>query len=107
MAAAGPSSSAPPRPGAGVATMVAGRRGDSAAGGRGALHGRRGGGAMRLQATGDDLVSPFGRGDRQRRLTPGVASGGGVGEFGGDEVGDDGGGLRLVPRRRPSSLLRM
>nr|BAD22039.1 hypothetical protein [Oryza sativa Japonica Group]BAD22379.1 hypothetical protein [Oryza sativa Japonica Group] len=46
MAAAGPSSSAPPRPGAGVATMVAGRRGDSAAGGRGALHGRRGAAAV-------------------------------------------------------------
>uniref|UniRef100_A0A0E0NLZ1 Uncharacterized protein n=1 Tax=Oryza rufipogon TaxID=4529 RepID=A0A0E0NLZ1_ORYRU len=58
------------------------------------------------------LVSPLGRGDRRRARSspaplrgPGreVASSGDGGGCGGDEVGDDGGGLRRVPRRRPSS----
>uniref|UniRef100_A0A0D3HCD8 Uncharacterized protein n=1 Tax=Oryza barthii TaxID=65489 RepID=A0A0D3HCD8_9ORYZ len=76
---------------------------------------RHGVGSPRLQrraTASPDLVSPLGRGDRRRaRLSPaplqgpgrGMASGGDGGGCGGDEVGDYGGKLWRVPRRRPSS----
>uniref|UniRef100_A0A0E0BUD4 Uncharacterized protein n=1 Tax=Oryza glumipatula TaxID=40148 RepID=A0A0E0BUD4_9ORYZ len=71
MAAAGPSSSAPPRPGAGVVTMAAGRRGRGDGDGAelGAAVGRS---TVSAPATASpDLVSPLGRvvlhrGDRRR-----------------------------------------
>ncbi|EAY74322.1 hypothetical protein OsI_02210 [Oryza sativa Indica Group] len=77
--------------------------------------GRHGVGSPRLQrrvTASPDLVSPLGRGDRRRARSspaplrgPGreVASSSDGGGCGGDEVGDDNGGLRRVPRRRPSS----
>nr|CAE02929.3 OSJNBa0014K14.1 [Oryza sativa Japonica Group] len=90
-----------------------GRRGDGAE--LGTAVGRYGVGSPRLQrraTASPDLVSPLGRGDRRwARSSPAllrgpgreVASSGDGGGCGGDEVGDDDGGLRCVPRRRPSS----
>uniref|UniRef100_A0A0E0RJ12 Uncharacterized protein n=1 Tax=Oryza rufipogon TaxID=4529 RepID=A0A0E0RJ12_ORYRU len=98
MAAAGPSSSAPPRPGAGVATMAAGRQGRGD--GDGAVSARSWAQRSRCRLSAapatasPDLVSPLGRGDRRRaRSSPaplrgpsrGVASSGDGGGCGGDE----------------------
>uniref|UniRef100_A0A0E0FX93 Uncharacterized protein n=1 Tax=Oryza nivara TaxID=4536 RepID=A0A0E0FX93_ORYNI len=99
MAAAGPSSSAPPRPGAGVATMAAGRRGrgDGDGAALGAAVGRSvsalcgsSDGRWRRQIWSPRLagVNGDGLGRRRRRsadLVGGVASGGDGGGCGGDE----------------------